>query len=453
MIRLPQWRRPAASRSAPRLIVRVAGRIEDGTPIWEKLYWVVAQAGGTAAAQGQVTPDDPAGLAELCQRSRTLPGVLLLDPASVSHFHLAVPPGLKRREWPTLLEDQLCHDPEQMELYPLATPRGQLEVVAVERRYLAVWRDWCGQLGLAVEHWGVAFMAQPDAPEADQLSVLPDLTHWLFKAHEGTIRHWLAWPRQWPLTQLPPAWRGRAWYNPLMEEAAEETSAEEARVEKAKADEALPPAGFEADITATLRFQADHLPAALPRLPQAQGERAAPRMAGLGRLSRGTRRLGLAALVLLLLHGGLLLTQHLWEGQQQARLQAQALAARLMPDTPPGDANWRTLRQRLDALRALERRNRRIAELQAVLARRFDSQQWQLAALHVDGQRLIVDWQLRQPDNAPDSSVARPEIAPHADMQIGTLEWQSDSRVRVSVDLEADGVDDATENPDSGKQT
>ena len=445
MIRLPQWRRPASPRPAPRLIIRVDGRIEDGAPAWEKLYWIVAQAHGTTTEQGQVTPDDAAGLATLRQRSQTLPGVLLLDPASVSHFHLAVPPGLKRREWPTLLEDQLCRDPEQMELYPLAAPRGQLEVIAVERQHLAMWRDWCGQLGLAVEHWGVAFMAQPDALETDQLSVLPDLTHWLFKAREGTTRHWLAWPRQWPLTQLPPAWRGRAWYSPLIKE----TSAEEAKAEETRAaEEALPPAGFEADITAMLRFQADHLPASLPRLPQAQSERAAPRMAGLSHLTRGTRRLGFAALMLLLLHGGLLLTQHLWEGQRQAQLQAQALAARLMPDTPPGDANWRALRQRLDALQALERRNRRIAELQAALAQRFDPQQWQLAALRVDGQRLVVDWRLR-PNRGASGSTVRPDTFPST---LGTLEWKSDSRVRVSVDLEENGIDDATENPGSEKQ-
>ncbi|KAA0019905.1 hypothetical protein F0A16_06210 [Salinicola corii] len=437
MIRLPQWRRSAAPQSAPRLVIRIGGRIEEDTPAWQSLFWVIAQDHGTTTAQGHVTPSDQAGLAELRRHSQALPGVLLLDPASVSHFHLSIPPGLKRREWPTLLEEQLCRDPEQMELYPLATPRGQLEVIAVERQHLAMWRDWCRELDLDIEYWGVAFMAQPDAPEADQLSVLPDLTHWLFKAREGTTRHWLAWPRQWPLEQLPPAWRTHAWYSPLLNEK--------------RADEALPPAGFEADITATLRFQAEHLPPSLPRLPPVQGERTASRMAGLRQLPRGMRRLGFAAPVLLLLHGGLLLTQHLWDHQQQDQLQQQALAARLRPDAPPGDANWRALRQRLDALQALEMRNRRIAEFQTALMHRFDPQRWQLEALRVDGQRLIVDWQLRRSDDAS-SSTARSEITTHIDTRIGELEWQGDSRVRVSVDLETASLENDVENPASEKQ-
>lgn len=72
------------------------------------------------SAQGQLTADSPneawQALARHCAQT---PATLLLPADAVSHFHLAAPRGLKRSEWPLLLEEVASDDAQKLHLHAL----------------------------------------------------------------------------------------------------------------------------------------------------------------------------------------------------------------------------------------------------------------------------------------------------------------------------------------------
>ncbi|WIX31975.1 type II secretion system protein GspL [Salinicola sp. JS01] len=141
------------------------------------------------------------------------PVTLLLAADAVSHFHLAAPRGLKRREWPLLLETVTSEAVDQLHLNPLQRGRGHLELIALPRAELAAWHAWARRLGLAPTGWSCAFLALPRPARPDQITTLDDGSHRLCLGLAAPVapgapeaRQWLAWPRDWP---LPPAWRER----------------------------------------------------------------------------------------------------------------------------------------------------------------------------------------------------------------------------------------------------
>ncbi|ATP48802.1 type II secretion system protein GspL [Pseudomonas putida] len=184
------WRRRSPAR--PWLLVR------PGNP-WD---WLLVES-GVALRQGQGEP--PANL-----QAR----VALIVPAEhCSHFQLPAPPGLKREEWPLLLEDRLLQSADEVVCGYLGREAGQVRLLAVARERLDDWRGQCAEWGLMAERCWAEFQLLP-APEAgaawwwrkqDGVSLLKGLS-------EDAGEHWLAWPEAmgevlvepWPqLRRLP----------------------------------------------------------------------------------------------------------------------------------------------------------------------------------------------------------------------------------------------------------
>ncbi|WP_110666932.1 hypothetical protein [Salinicola halophilus] len=413
--------------SRPRLLLQVAcpSAADRGTPDsrveWRALWW--ADGGEPEPRWRHLTPDMTDELATLRQRLQRRQGVLLLDPAATSHFHLATPPGLRRREWPTLLEESLCGDVTALTLHPLSHQRGELEILAIDTARLLAWRDWADRLDLTIDSWSTAFMMQPEADDPDRLSVMATSDHWLLKAlgeplagRSSRQRQWLAWPRGWPLSQLPPAWLTRQWH-----------LAPEGRL--------VEPAALEADDVEDVHRQPglwlERLPATLPRLPGA--ERSRPR--GLRGVSpgRSTRRLGIAAVLLGLILGGITLTQ--WQLDRRAHIEeARArLASRFVDGAIPRDAGARLL-QRREALDRLRARNQRLDTWQTELAERFGPDDWRLIALSVEDGELTSEWERlgREPISPPSIPQAR-------------FDWSTSKRLIVHLPLEAEAATAAAE--------
>ncbi|MFJ4064920.1 type II secretion system protein GspL [Pseudomonas sp. NPDC089996] len=319
-----EWRRTASAR--PWLLLRPG-------PEWD---WLLVEAGG-ARRQGQGEP--PANL-----QARV---ALVVPGEYCSQFQLAAPPGLKRDEWPLLLEDRLQQNPDEVLCACLSRQAGQLQLMAVERLLLEQWREQCAEGGLQVDCCWAEFQLLP-APEpgsAVQWWRAPDLS--LCKGSDEHGReHWLAWPAE--LGELPQQpWSG------LHKHAATGTW----------------PAALAA---------LDKLPSLLERPRQARS---------LPGVSRQQQRLLAACLVLAAAWGGLWLGQQ-WRQVQTWRAQVIAVTG---DQASPRQAAQALKRMREGDLQQ-QLRERQLQDLQARLqAWLREHPAWRLQAVRFDGQR----WHLR----------------------------------------------------------
>lgn len=133
---------------------------------------------------------------------------LILPARSCSHFHVAAPPGLKRDEWPLLLEDRLLQAPEALTCGCATRQDGRLELVSIEQALLAEWLAQCERWQLPVERCWAEFQLLPVTPPGTALCWQreADFSYWKGSS-EDARQHWLAWPAM--LGGQPPAlWRG-----------------------------------------------------------------------------------------------------------------------------------------------------------------------------------------------------------------------------------------------------
>lgn len=167
-----EWRRATPTR--PWLLLRPG-------EVWD---WLLVEAGVTQR-QGQGEP--PANL-----QARV---ALIVPGESCSQFQLAAPPGLKRDEWPLLLEDRLLQNPDEVLCACLSRQAGQLHLMAVERRLLEPWREQCAEWGLQVECCWAEFqlLPIPEPGSAWQWQRTPDVSLCKGRGEDG-VEHWLAWP-------------------------------------------------------------------------------------------------------------------------------------------------------------------------------------------------------------------------------------------------------------------
>jgi general secretion pathway protein L len=223
-----------------------------------------------AVEEGYLNGDtlDPR-LVTLC---REHPAVILLPPNAVSHFSATHPKGIKRSEWPLLIEDRVATEVSRLALAGLEQRPDHLDLVAVERRLLKAWQAWFAERSLSITYWASGFMGMPAPDSPEQLRVLADASHWMIKsldADEAGVVHWLTWPRVWR-DMLPPDLRERHWQP----------------VEGEKIDLPLPQGQ-------RLALFGRHLPARLPQMPNG------------GAVRRRTGRLAMVLTILLLAHGAL----------------------------------------------------------------------------------------------------------------------------------------------------
>ncbi|MEN5305143.1 GspL/Epsl periplasmic domain-containing protein [Pseudomonas sp. TWI628] len=319
-----EWRKSATAR--PWLLLRPG-------EVWD---WLLVEADG-AQRQGQGEP--PANL---------LARVALIVPGECcSQFQLAAPPGLKRDEWPLLLEDRLLQTTDEILCACLSRQAGQLRLMVVERQLLVPWHEQCAEWGLQVECCWAEFqlLQTPEPGSAWQWQRTPEVS--LYKGQvECGLEHWLAWPTalgelpQQPWSGLSQAVMSGAWPS------------------------ALAPL--------------DNLPSLLERPRQARS---------LPGVSRQQQRLLAACLVLASAWGGLWLTQQ-WRQVQTWRGQVVAVTGE--------QASPRHAAQALKRLRESELqqqlRERQLEDLQARLhAWLREHPAWRLQAVRFDGQR----WHLR----------------------------------------------------------
>ena len=319
-----EWRRQAQAR--PWLLLRPG-------EVWD---WLLVEAAG-AHRQGQGEP--PANL-----QARV---ALIVPGECCSQFQLAAPPGLKRDEWPLLLEDRLLQNPDEILCACLSRQAGQVRLVAVERQWLEPWREQCAEWGLHVESCWAEFqlLPTPEPGSAWQWQRTPETLLCKGQA-EGGFEHWLAWPTA--LGELPQQpWSGLS-----------------QRVVSGAWPSALAPLA--------------NLPSLLERPRQARS---------LPGVSRQQQRLLAACLVLACAWGGLWLAQQ-WRQVQTWRGQVVAVTGE--------QASPRHAAQALKRLRESELqqqlRERQLHDLQARLQGWLrEHPAWRLQAVRFDGQR----WHLR----------------------------------------------------------
>ncbi|RCL23851.1 type II secretion system protein GspL [Pseudomonas sp. AFG_SD02_1510_Pfu_092] len=318
-----EWRRQTAAR--PWLLLRPGAE-------W---HWALVE-GGLLQRQGQGEP--PANL-----HARV---ALVLPAEACSHFRVPAPPGLKREEWPLLLEDRLLQPIDEVTCACLAREPGHLRLLVVARRQLDDWREHCAEWGLPVTRcWAELQLLPPaEAGCAWQWQRTPGMCLYKGLGEDGQ-EHWLAWPDA--LGEAP----RQPW----------------AALHKAALSGAWPGAW-----------------AALDTLPGLfEPARKAP---SLPVVSRAQQRLLGACLVLAAVWGGLWLSQQ-WRQAQLWRSQVLAVTGE---QASPRHAALALKRLRESELQQ-QLRARQLEDLQAALqAWLREHAGWRLHAVRFDGQRWHV---------------------------------------------------------------
>lgn len=319
-----EWRRRTPLR--PWLLLRPG-------PVWD---WALVEQ-GVVTRQGQGMP--PAGLSARV--------ALIVPGEHCSHFQLAAPPGLKREEWPLLLEDRLLQGADEVDCACIGRPPGQLRLLVVARQRLAQWRAQCVEWALPVERcWGeFQLLPEPEADECLQWRRGAMLLQ-LGKGTEGRV-HWLAWPDS--LGQVP----AMVW-----------------------------PAGARAIVEGDWPKELAPLEG-LPGLFEARSPRQYPRLAP------AQRRLALACMALAISWGGLWLAQQ-WRQAQVYREQVLAVTG---PQATPRQAA-QALKRLRDSDGEEQLRLRRLDGLQAQLQAWLEANPgWRLQAVRFDGRywRLALE--------------------------------------------------------------
>lgn len=274
--------------------------------------------------------------------------VALIVPGNLcSHFQLPAPPGLKREEWPLLLEDRLLQAAEQLACGCVSRDGGQLALVSVEQARLGEWLQTCAEWHLQVERCWAEFQLLPAPAPGSAWCWRRSSDLSLFRGCTAEGRqHWLAWPTVLGAA-LPSGWDD---------------------LERQVIDGDWPQRLAE-----------------LQRLPSLFEPRR-PRRLKLA-LAPGQWQPAAACLVLAAIWGGLWLHQQ-W--RQAALYQAQVTAV-VGPVGAPRQAAQLLKRQR-QAEDERQLRLRQLDALQAQLASWLNTQAgWRLSAAQFDGQR----WTLR----------------------------------------------------------
>ena len=272
---------------------------------------------------------------------------LVLPAQACSHFRVPAPPGLKREEWPLLLEDRLLQGTDEVICACLAREPGHLRLLVVARQQLDDWRGQCAEWGLQVSRcWAeLQLLPPPEAGCAWQWQRTPGMSLYKGLAEDGQ-EHWLAWPEG--LGEVP----RQPWA-------------------------ALQKVSLSGDWPSTLA-PLDILPGLFERTRKVRP---------LPAVSRPQQRLLAACLALAAIWGGLWLNTQ-WGQAQRWRSQVTAVTGE--------QASPRHAAQALKRLRENELqqqlRTRQLADLQATLqAWLREHPGWRLQAVRFDGQR----WHLR----------------------------------------------------------
>ncbi|TFF40521.1 GspL/Epsl periplasmic domain-containing protein [Pseudomonas sp. RIT623] len=312
------WRRRVPARSW--LLVRPGA-------VWD---WLLVEQ-GVAARQGRGQP--PVGL-----ESR----VALIVPAEhCSHFQLAAPPGLKREEWPLLLEERLVQASDEVACASIGRHVGQLRLWAVSNLLVAQWRGQCEAWGLALERCWAEFQLLPDPEQGEVWQWRRGETELYQGRDEQGRAHWLAWPRQ---LGMMPALDG---------------------------------------LQGTRRSVTGNWPQTLARLDGLPGLFEARRVRARPRWSTAQQRLAVACLLLATTWSGLWCTQQ-WRQAQLYRDQVLALTAERATPGQAAQALRRLREAQQDAQVRLAQLEGLQAHVQGWLA---DHPAWRLRALDYDGQR------------------------------------------------------------------
>ncbi|MGS7252791.1 type II secretion system protein GspL [Pseudomonas anuradhapurensis] len=319
-----EWRRRTPAR--PWLLLRPGAT-------W---HWALVD-GGRVQSQGQGEP--PLNL----QASVAL----ILPAEACSHFRVPAPPGLKREEWPLLLEDRLLQAADEVTCACLARGPGYLRLLVVARQQLDSWHRQCVEWGLPVQRcWAeLQLLPTPEAGTAWHWQRTADLRLCKGLGEDGQ-EHWLAWPDALGDAPRQP-WAGL---------------------------HKVPLSG--------------DWPTALPPLDKLPGlfEHARNRRV-LATVSRPQQRLLAACLALAVVWAGLWMTQQ-WRQAQLWRSQVIAVTG---AQASPRHAAQALKRLREGALQQ-QLRMRQLEDLQAALqAWLRDHPGWHLDAVRFDGQR----WQVR----------------------------------------------------------
>ncbi|MFK0311427.1 type II secretion system protein GspL [Pseudomonas sp. NPDC090233] len=319
-----EWRRRTLAQ--PWLLLRPG-------EIWD---WLLVE-NGVAQREGHGEP--PANL-----QARV---ALIIPGERCSQFQLPAPPGLKRDEWPLLLEDHLLQGADEVQCACLSRQAGQLRLLAVDRQHLDNWLGQCAEWGLQIERCWAEFqlLPKPEPGTALQWQRSSGLCLYHGLTAEGR-EHWLAWPDalgdppQQPWSALDRATLAGRWPTTLA--------------------------------------PLDKLPSLFERTRQVRS---------LPAVTTPQRRLIGACLVLVLVWGGLWLSQQ-WRQVQAWRGQVLAVTG---AQVSPRQAAQALKRMRESELQQ-QLRVRQLEDLQARLqAWLQDHPGWRLQAVRFDGQR----WHLR----------------------------------------------------------
>lgn len=318
-------------RPSPRVLLQASQRDPSAEAmLWWALVAPDAPPGASPLEAGCLKGGDhDEQLVGLCRQH---PAVLLLSPDAVSHFSPAPPKGVKRREWPLLIEEQVATQVSRLTLAALDKRPDRLELVAVEQPLLAAWQAWLDNHHLEVGYWASGFMGLPAPDTPEQVCVLDDGTWWMIKTRDPEnpeVERWLSWPRDWQ-SLLPPGLSDRHWQGP----------------EGTSATATLP-------TDQRLALLGRHLPARLPEMPRA------------GTARRRPWQLALVLTSLLLAHGGL-----------------SAWSSILSPAPDAAQAN------------RLMQRNTDMATLMERLSTSLEGMPLRLEHFSVTGQHLSLIWTL-----------------------------------------------------------
>nr|WP_106477879.1 type II secretion system protein GspL [Phytohalomonas tamaricis] len=407
-LRWPASRRGDAGSSRPRLLLLCESPEPPATDTEHvAVHWIAMGLSGHDET-GRIADSDVAALTRLTQLSQQHDSVLLLGATATSHFHLAAPKGLRQREWPLLIEDQLCTDGEALELAALQQGRDHLELLVTGRERILAWQRWLRERGIRTTHWASVFMAQPPPVSADEVSVIADTHHLMIKTlaappvlHAPPAERWLAWPREWQ-ERLPAAIREKTWHWPW-HDAAGNTP--------------------DMDSSELLQRYARHLPATLPAMPGIKPASRSLRRAPLV-FSRTIRRMTAAIVGLALLHLGAVgwqgyLDQHALTDATQARLKG------LLPNAT-GAPSLQRVQDRHAALQSLQQRNQWLTATLGHIDKQVRPLPLTLTQMSVTGTQLVMRWQLDE-DATSDGYKLTEYLA-----GLGEAEWQPETQ-RVSL--------------------
>ena len=173
-MKFERWRRRTAR---PWLLLRPGTHGET----WQ---WARVEQGRVQASGVAMPPAIPGARVAL-----VLPG------ASCSHFQVAAPPGLKRHEWPLLLEDRLLQGAQQVTCGCLAREPGAMRLVCVEQALLDGWLAQCAEWQLDVQRCWAQFQLLPVPSSGSAWCWRQNERLSLFVGSDSEARqHWLAWP-------------------------------------------------------------------------------------------------------------------------------------------------------------------------------------------------------------------------------------------------------------------